>query len=527
MIAITSEEMNRIDSWAINGLGIPRIALMENAGSSVTRETYRKYGNVRNILVICGKGYNSGDGLIAARHFYNSGANVLIYLTDDPTQLKPETKLNYDILAKMDIKIITDLSSLESDLDSSDIVIDAVFGTGFIGQIDEHVSNIFKVVNSHHKYYKIVSVDIPSGINGTTGEVSTNSICADMTVTFHQPKVGQYKYPASDNCGIIKIVDIGIPYEHKSQTCLPVGKSQTIADNNTHITDIQFVERVIPRRKYNAHKGDCGRIFIIAGSRGMIGAAILSGKAALRSGAGLVTIGCPKSLSNYANTMAPELIILPLPETKDETISSDAFKEILKIINKFDAMIIGPGISTNKDTNKLVVSLIKDKRIDIPIVLDADGINCAAKYSDLLTKRGSATIITPHTGELAGLLQTDIKTIQSDRIRIAKCTSLKFNCITVLKGANSVISNPEGLININPTGNPGMATAGMGDVLSGIIAALIGQGADPFNSAAAGVFIHGMAGDVVSEIKGQIGITSSDVIESIPYVIDSIIRKKS
>lgn len=503
-------QMKDIDSTAINDFGIPGVVLMENAALGVVEEAVKTLGDLsfKSIVIFCGKGNNGGDGFAIARHLYNKGANVIVILLDSKEKVKGDALINLDIIEKLDIKIVeakdeSYLEGIAATLYLCDLVIDAIFGTGIKGKIKGIAKDIIKIINSSGSY--TISVDIPSGVNGDTGQICDVCVKADKTVTFALPKVGLLSYPGADYVGELIVADISIPNT--------VVESKNISVN---IIEPDYIKSIIPVRESQTNKGDYGKLFIIAGSVGMTGAAVLTSQSALRTGSGLVTVGIPQSLNNIIEAKLTEVMSYPL---KDEggILSLECMDSLLSKINSSDVIAFGPGLSNTNSIEKILLELIK--KCKKTIVIDADGINVLAKNINVLKENECNIILTPHPGEMSRLTGLDIEYIQNNRIKTTIQFAKEYNTTILLKGAKTVIANPEGEVYINTTGNPGMATGGMGDVLTGIIASLCGQGLDNFQAAVSGAFIHGYAGDIASEEKGMHGLTAVDTIDNIPKVL--------
>ncbi len=534
MRAITSKEAKELDLWAIEKLGIPRAALMENAGRETAETVLSETGEGSSIVLVGGPGNNGGDGFVAARYLKSAGHNISAFLLGKSQNVKGEAKVNLDIAKNLGVKIIEiteekDLKHLKQALSKAQIVIDAIFGTGLSRSIQGLTATVVDLINSAKtaNQYKIISVDVPSGLDATTGKVGKHCIKSDITVTFAYPKIGLLEYPGSDFSGKIVIVDIGIPKlnplfpeEQKSQK--KIIRSELKGSN---IIDSSRVSKIIPQRKAQSHKGTYGNVFILGGSSGMSGALIMAARGSLRSGAGLVRIGLPESLRNITDAMCAETITIGLKETNVGTLSSAALSQITEHYQKSEAFAVGPGMSTNKETVELIksfVTKVKRTKNGAPLVIDADALNALSDNMEILKNSKIPIIITPHPGEAARITKKKTSEIQKKRAEIAKGLSKRLGVITVLKGAYTVIASQKGEAFINVTGNPGMATAGMGDVLTGVISGLAAQGLPPINAAIAGVYLHGLAGDIGAKLKGELGLIASDVIEALPYAIKSV-----
>ncbi len=518
MILVTPDEMKIIDKTVIDEFGIPGIVLMENAALGVVQEVGKILGDIpgKHTIVLAGKGNNGGDAFAVARHLFNMGAHVSVHVLARLADISADAKTNLDILIKMgmEVKEVTKgehIDEIRDRLKFAHIVVDGLLGTGLKGEVKGVMAGIIGVVND--SCVPVVAVDIPSGVNGATGEVSTACIKARSTVTFGFPKLGQLVHPGCEYVGKLEIVDIGIPRAAVEEVKV-----------ENHLIDLEFVSQLMPERYTNSNKGNYGKILVVAGSRGMTGAACLTGGAALRTGSGLVYMAAPLSLLPvYAGALI-EALTIPLEDANKGYITKESVCEILSRLEGVDVAAVGPGLSIGDETKDVVFSIIKSSKV--PIVLDADGINLLAKDLSVLRNLRAQIVITPHPGEMARLLGVGVKEVQSDRINIARSFSKKWGVITVLKGSRTIIASPEGEIYINATGNAGMSTGGSGDVLTGIIASLIGQGVKPLDAAVAGVYLHGLCGDNVAKRKGEHGLIAGDLVQEIPYVMLDIINRR-
>ena len=512
MKAVTGAQMGEIDKYSIEQIGIPGIILMENAALKIVKhiEIYIEQNHLKipKVLIVAGKGNNAGDAFAVARHLIISGKEVKTYCLFDKKYLIGDAKTNFDILKKLDadIEFVHDNSEFDefiSDIRNSHIVLDGIFGTGFRGQINGHIAKVIEIINDNASY--IMSIDIASGIEAATGKVANICIKANTTVTFELPKIGQLVYPGIYNSGQLEVESIGMP-----------SKSIQSIDININLTDMDFINSVIPLRKEEFNKGNCGKVLIVTGSLGMAGSGCIAAKASLRTGTGLVYIAAPSSLLNIYQTVVPEAVAIGLKDNNG-IIQEEATDVIFDMLKKCNATAIGPGISTHKSIYNIVRSIAKNAKI--PLVIDADALNVIAEDTDIFSKFQKEVVITPHPGEMSRLTGLDISYIQQNRIEVAKKYAGLWGVTIVLKGARTIIADKNGEIFINPTGNSGMATAGSGDALSGIIASLIGQGVSPFEAAIAGTYIHGLAGDIAAQVKGLYGLNAMDIVENIPYAI--------
>ncbi len=511
MKVVTPGQMNEIDSKTINGIGIPGVVLMENAALKVVEEICRSLGNVsgRLVCIFAGKGNNGGDAFAAARHLYNKGALIRVYITAKKKDIRNDAAVNLGILGKMNVETVelaedVQISRLRSELAQADMIVDGIFGTGFKGKIEAPLQEIIEAVNNSGKF--VLSIDIPSGVNGETGEVQGICIKADKTVTFGLPKIGLVVYPGCGYTGELITADIGIPRSVEESVNIKV-----------NITEKHIASKLIPLRYAESNKGDYGKVLIVSGSAGMTGAGCLAAGAALKVGAGLVYLGVPSSLVGIYGSNLIEAVTIPLEDNKKGYISKENIGFILEKLENMDVAAVGPGLSTNKDIAYIVNSIVENSKI--PLVLDADALNVISEDISVLKKLKADAVVTPHPGEMSRLCGISIKDVQNNRIKTAQEFSRAWGVITVLKGARTVVATPDGDTFINPTGNPGMASAGMGDVLTGIIAGLIGQGATPEDAAIAGTYLHGAAGNEAAAEKGEHGIVAGDILKELPYTI--------
>lgn len=488
-------EMREIDRRAKEEFSIPTLLLMENAGERVAEVALEMLQGNR-VVVVAGKGNNGGDGVASARHLFNLGIEVKVLLLGRKEEVTGDAKVNLEIAEKMGIEIIEMPDNLPDFLRESDLVIDAIFGTGLKGEVTSPFREAIEAINSSGK--PVLSVDIPSGI-GDNGEVLGVAVKADKTVTLALPKRGIILFPGAEYAGEIIVADIGIPCQLLSAPSL------------TLITPSLLKEK-LPKRPPEAHKGTFGHLFVLAGSLGYTGAGAMCCEGALRVGTGLVTLGIPASLNDIMEVKLTEAMTYPLPETREQSISAQALPLIRAKLERCTALAIGPGLSTNPDTCKLVRNLLE--QLELPAVIDADALNCLAGGE--INFPGKRFILTPHPGEMARLVGTDVKSVQSDRVNWAKRVAEETGCVVVLKGARTVVADPQGECFINPTGNAGMASGGMGDILTGMIGGFLAQGVSPLHSALLGVFLHGLCGDLAKEEMGEEAMLAGDIVRFLP-----------
>jgi len=506
---VTTEQMRSLDRAAIDDYGIPGVVLMENAGRAVAGAAAQMLDGSGRVVVVCGRGNNGGDGFVAARHLSNRSVEVEIYLLAATEDLAGDAATNCHIAEQMDLPIFEnpDQASLEAAISSADLIIDAILGTGISGEVRGAAREAIEAINQSPA--QVLAVDVPSGISGDTGQVMGVAVWADRTLTFGLPKIGHYCYPGRDHCGEIELVDISLPAALIEATDLP-----------TNLATASDVATMLPPRWADMHKGEAGRLLIVAGSPGMTGAAAMAGLAAVRSGAGLVTVGIPASLNDILEVKCTEVMTLPLPETAPGSLAPDAMDEILEFADGCDAVALGPGLSQVPETAELARELIE--RISAPLVVDADGLNACAGATEPLQNRKTPTIITPHPGELSRITGQSIADIQQDRVTAARQTAHDLQCVVVLKGAGTIIANPSGEVWVNPTGNAGMASGGVGDVLTGVIGGLLAGNGDAMKAAISAVYCHGLAGDLAEEYCGQRALIASDLLVQLPAAFEAV-----
>lgn len=498
---LTPEQMQRADRHAIGRLGIPSLLLMENAGSAVAAELLRRrrFRGVR-VAVLCGKGNNGGDGLVIARKLNEAGAAVTVVLISPVNAFSADALAMYRRLPELPV---VPLRRFLSDGPAPSVIIDAMLGTSFTGRLRDAYREAVGRCNAMPGWK--VAVDIPTGLNGTTGETEGAAFRADLTVTLSNPKYGFYRSAARDVTGDVVTADIGIP-----------GESIERVSSGLFLVEADDIRRLLPRRRNDAHKGTAGKVFVLAGSRGMTGAALLAARSALRSGAGLVVLGVPASELPSVARRTLEAMPFPLPSTNRGAVSIEALPAVRTKLSWCDAAAVGCGLSVDPETRTVVRSLLGKRKK--PMVLDADALNALSGRPSLL-RGGRTTVITPHVAELARLTGTPAEEIERDPFGSASAVARRYGVTVVMKGGPTAVADPGGSVFVNPTGNPGMATAGSGDVLTGVIGALLGQGLSAGAAAVAGVYLHGAAGDRARSRRGVHGLIASDIIAALPAAI--------
>ncbi len=511
----TSEQMRSIDARAIKGLGIPGLTLMENAGKGVVSVLRAVAGELKgkSFAIVCGKGNNGGDGFVVARLLFEMGAHVKVFLLGSRTGTTPDASVALEryVSAGGSLVELTEgnlFCELAPFMNKSHAVVDAIYGTGFNGAAEGLAGRTIELLNTSG--IPVVSVDVPSGLDCDTGTASGPCVQASATAALALLKRGLVFFPGRDPAGDIYVVDIGIPAECVEQEKIEI-----------ELVDCGLAREWFPRRKRDAHKGDCGKIAVVGGSVGLTGAIALCCNAALRTGAGLVTAAVPASLNDILEMKLTEAMTRPVPETPARTLALAAKDQILELVKSCDVLAFGPGLSRNDESTELARQIVP--AAGKPTVLDADGLNAFAGHADLLARAGERLVITPHVVEMSRLTGEDPEEILDDRLTAAQALAGQQGVVVLLKGAPTVIAQPDGMTYVNPTGNAGLACGGSGDVLTGIIAALLGQGVPTVRAAALGAYLHGLAAEVAVELTGEEGMLPGDLVECLP---EALIRTK-
>ena len=500
---VTAEEMRTMDRRTLSEAGVPGTTLMENAGAAAAREAadILRETEGRRVLIFCGKGNNGGDGFVASRLLLGDGFDVQTAVFSDRPGVKGDAATMLRALdeANPPVRFITESGGLKT-LEPADLIIDALLGTGIGGEVTGLYSEAIRWINASG--VPVLSVDLPSGLNADSGAVHGACVKADRTVTFAELKRGLVFYPGKSLAGRIRVAGIGIP--------------ESVAESaglRTFLAEASDIRSRLPVRPQDGHKGTFGKVFVLAGSTGMTGAALLSSLASLRAGAGLTVLGIPRSLNRIVESAAFEVITRPLPETSEGSFSLLAENRIDSLLHDADAAAFGPGVSRHPETGDLLRRAVI--RCPIPLVLDADGLNAFEGRADRLRKRAAATVLTPHPGELSRLSGLAPAEIKADPVGIARRFAAQWNAVLVLKGAPTVVADSTGRAFVNPTGNSGMATAGSGDVLTGLIAGLLAQGLSALDAALCGVYLHGLAGDLAAADGNSRSLIAGDLLARI------------
>jgi NAD(P)H-hydrate epimerase len=482
--------------------GISVEALMERAGRAVATQAASlaggRYG--RRAVVICGKGNNGGDGLVAARYLSRWGLGVSVLLTDPAEAFRDPSASNLDRLSTEAPAVrVSGASgaSLARELRRADVALDAMVGTGFRGRAEGSLAAAIEALNGWAG--PVVAVDIPSGVNGETGAADGPAVRAWATVTLGSWKPGLLLHPGAALAGRVTVADIGFPAD--------------LVRAELSLVEPDDVAALLPARPPDAHKRASGVVMVLGGSAGMTGAPALTAAAAYRAGAGLVTVATVASRLPVVQGGLVEAVFLPLPETGAGTVSGLAAERLLEGLDRHDALALGPGLTTEPETAGAVRDLVRSS--PAPMVLDADGLNAFAGRAGELTDRRAELVLTPHAGELARLVGVSSREAARDRIGLSRKLAAETGAAVVFKGDPTGVASPSGEARINPTGGPALATAGTGDVLTGTIVALLARGLGPLDAATAGVFVFGRAGDLAADALGE-GLVAGDVVDRLP-----------
>jgi len=519
MRVLNAAQMREADRRTIDEIGIPSLVLMENAGRQVVAAIEASFENLhdRGVAVICGRGNNGGDGFVVARTLHQRGVDVGVFLVGRVAEVRGDARINIEILGRLGLTVVEINDEQEWELHLSEItacgvVVDALFGTGLKQALSGMLETVVADLNASG--IPIVSIDVPSGLSADTHRLIGDAIEASMTVTLAAPKPCLILPPADARAGDLVIADIGIPNDILNGVDGPV----------LELLTRDRLRELLQPRSADSHKGEYGRVLVIAGSRGKSGAAHLAAMGALKSGAGLVTIATPRSAQGVVAALAPEYMTEGIDETPDGAIDYAALERVLEM--KADVIAVGPGLGTGQSTTAFVLGLLE--RTGVPLVLDADALNAFADDPDRLQGRdGLDVIITPHPGEMARLVGLTVDEVQNDRVEVARSFAVTHHVHVVLKGHRTLVANPEGRVAINLTGNPGMATGGTGDVLTGMIAAWFAQLLDADAACRLAVHAHGLAGDLAEADEGEVAMTASDLLMRLgDAVLDLSARKR-
>jgi NAD(P)H-hydrate epimerase len=519
MRLVTRDEMRELDRATIEDHGTPGLVLMERAGQGVVRAIRERWLDLSGLrcLVVAGRGNNGGDGYVVARGLKAHGAAVTVFSTARPAELSGDAHTNRERFEAMgsrarSLERETDWMRLGAATGEADVIVDALLGTGFRGAVTGVIARAIEIVNAAGG--EVVAVDIPSGLDADTGAANGPCVEADLTVTFGCAKVGCFVDPGRGFTGELQVVDIGIAAAALARLtptyCLMDGADAAA---------------LVPARRRADHKGRFGRLLVIGGSAGLTGAVALAGEGALRAGGGLVTVAVPESLQDILAAKLTEVMTLALPETGRRTISVRAVDAILAAAERADAVAIGPGISRELETAELVRYLVRE--LARPLVLDADGLNAFSGRLDDLAATTTPLILTPHVVEMARITGIDPQSVETDRLHLPGRIARERGLVVLLKGSPSVVGAPDRPTVLSDRGNPGMATAGSGDVLTGVVLGLLGQGLAPDTAAALGMFVHGRAGDRAALRLGEHGLLAGDILSEVPAALGELVSGRA
>lgn len=503
---LTPRQMAAADRAAVRS-GISSGQLMAQAGRAAGRAAVRRMGGSygRRVVVLCGKGNNGGDGFVAARYLAGTGALCTVVLLAEPQSLSGDALEAFEALPEGRGCVVRryDPEMLEAELARCQLAVDAILGTGFKGTVQGPIRSAVNTMNAMPA--PVLAVDIPSGVDGETGRVAGDAVRAAATVTMGALKTGLVLQPGAAYAGTVEVADIGIP--------------ETVLQTGTHLAGPTDLAGILPQRPLTAHKRNVGKVLVVAGSRSMPGAAVLAAGGALRAGAGLVRMAIPRCMAPHVGQNVVEALQVGLPETDEGGLSAEAAPVVLELARQMHAVALGPGIGRDQRTMDLVRELVTG--VQEPMVLDADGLSAYAGAPEGLRARAGPTVLTPHSGELARLLDAGVAEIDGDRISAAGSAAERTGAVVLLKGNKTVVAHPDGRAVLVDAGGPVLATGGTGDVLTGVIAALVSK-LDPFTAAWAGACLHGMAGDMLQEWMGSSGVVAGDLLKALPLAIRQV-----
>ena len=514
MYLVTAREMQQMDQETIHKIGIPGRILMENAGAGAFRFMCRLFPDLaeKKVAIVAGRGNNGGDGFVIARHLLQRKVSMKVYLLSKIERVQGDARANLDLLVTLGIPVveIPDVDTFRKQkaaMRRYDIWVDAIFGIGLNADIRGHYREVISFMNSLGR--PVFSVDIPSGLNADNGQIRGTCIQAAATASFGFPKIGHAVYPGATLTGDLEIVDIGIP--------------EQVADDihpRQFLLQKEMLISMLRKRDPNTHKGQTGHLLAVAGSPGKSGAAAMTATAAMRIGAGLVTLGVPAGLHAVIEPQVTEVMTYALPETADGMLDVAGMNALQELVVGKSCLVIGPGIGTAGETKLLLFRLLSAS--GLPVIIDADGINIIAEQTEKLGALKTPVILTPHPGEMGRLCSISSADVQKDRIGCARELATRLGVHVVLKGARTVMAHPDGSVFVNLNGNSGMASGGMGDVLTGAIAGLVTQGYSPAEAIHLGVYLHGAAADDLSKHKGPVGYLATEVMNLLPDQIKNL-----
>ncbi len=515
MRILSAESMRQVDRKAIDEFGIPSLVLMENAAIGLADAIAETYSSARGVAIFCGPGNNGGDGLALARHLAVRGYHLELCLLSGGRDFSGDSAVQLNICQNQGLSIreIGPEDSLHNAVEAArelDLVVDALFGIGLTRPLEGQYAELVEVLN--RLTLPSLAVDLPSGLSGSRRDIPGPHIEADLTVTFGAPKVAHVFSPAADAVGRVAVADLGIPTELIDS-----------AEGNLHLMVGEELASHLMPRPVASHKGDYGHVLVVAGAVGKAGAAILTARSAVRSGAGLVTAAVPDEIVQTVDLGSVESMTFPISQTPTGGLDQEAARTVSNLSIDKHVLAVGPGLGRDPSTEAAIRSIVLESHL--PVVLDADGVNAFAGNWQQLQKREAETVLTPHPGELARLMATTSTEVQADRVGAVEKAARETGAFVVLKGHQTLVASPEGEVFVNPTGNPGMASGGTGDVLTGLVAGLAGQGYEALVAAQLGVYLHGLAGDLAAEKVGQTGVSASDLLEYLPAAFELLAQE--
>ncbi len=492
-----AEEQRATDEWAINERGIPGLELMENAGAGLT-ELVCELAPRGTIAIVCGKGNNGGDGFVVARLLRQRGYEVDVILLGSSDELKGDAAANCGRLPGPPSRQFE-----AGSLDGAAAIVDAILGTGFAGTPREPAASAIAAINeAGGRGAVVVACDVPSGVDASTGEAAGDAVRARATGTFHAAKPGLWIAPGKAHAGEVRVIDIGIPPGAPGDPRIGLIEDRVTGE--------------IPRRGSESTKFAAGSVLVCGGSLGLTGAPCMSSESAMRAGAGYVTAMIPASLNLIFETRLLEVMTVPLPDDGGALVPRAA-DTVLERVERADAMVLGPGLGRHEGSIEFARTVAA--KAQLPLLLDADGLNAHAGRLTSLAGRPAATVMTPHAGELARLLQSDSAAVGARRLHSVRRAAAEARAVVLLKGDDTLVADPDGRVGVNRGGAPALATAGTGDVLSGLIGAYLSKGTDPFTAACAGALVHARAGQLLAREIGPEGVIAGDVIQALPRAL--------
>jgi NAD(P)H-hydrate epimerase len=521
MLLVTAAEMRALDRATLEGGHVPGETLMERAGAGVARALEERYGSLLalRVLILCGTGNNGGDGVVAARHLFARGAEPHVVLAGARARVRGDALAHlrrYEAAGGTTVAAAdeTALAAAIATSDRWDFALDALLGTGAQGPPEGVVAAAVQALRElDERGTRVVAVDLPTGVDADSGAIARRAVRADLTVTFGAPKRGHWLYPGRAFRGELEVVDIGLLPPARATDCpVEVAIAGGIAER-------------LPVRDPRAHKGSVGRVLVVGGSVGLTGAAALAARAATRAGAGYVQCVVPASLNDILEVKLTEEMTLPVAESPRRALSASAWPAVREHLRRVDAVLLGSGLSRDPDAAWLARRIVEERAL--PMVLDADGLHAIAGRGMPAPRAGAPLVLTPHLGEMSRLTGVPAATLESGRIDLAREWAARWGAVVVLKGAPTVVAGPDGRASVNPTGNPGMATAGTGDVLAGMLAALLAQRVDPWDAARLAVYAHGDAGDRAAAVQGVHGMSAGDLLEEVPRALAALAELSS